>query len=130
MRSEETLVSDWPGRVRRRANGHRQRAAALQSQRVVDQGSVDAVALEGLIDAVLADPMRIGPSIGSLIAFVAGVDEKERQRRQLRGLGGQEGIGYADPRAPIGLRLTWRAGAIVPGESGVFVPEAGPSWRA
>jgi hypothetical protein len=110
--------------LRNDATVQRHTAAALRRQVTIENGTVEGVGIEAIIDGVLADPMRIGPPIGEVISWAQEVEANERRRRIRREHGGRHAVGHADPGGPIGLRLSWRAGAILPGESRAFALEA------
>jgi hypothetical protein len=114
--------------LRDEAAGLRRTAAELRRQQTIAHGTANGVGIEALIEAVLSDPMRIGPAIGDLVRWSLEVEERERRRRaRVANVDNAERV-LADRSVAVGLHVTWRGGEIVAAESGAFggfSPEAG-----
>lgn len=106
-------------RLRRDAQSLRREAAQGRFRQPHKAGMVEADVAEDLVQAVLSDPMRIGPEIDAIVAWSEGAVAKERARRARI----TSGDGFVPVDAPIRLRLEWRQGTIDPAQSGVIQPE-------
>lgn len=95
-----------------------QQALAIQARRVVRQGNLTAGSVEDLVEACLADEMRIGPAVPELVAWATQAEADLRARAQvmLERHGEHEAreYGYGRPAAWV---VTWREGSIDAGQS-------------
>jgi hypothetical protein len=108
-----------PKFMRIRADLQALRTQAAQGRFKVAQqaGSLEADSVEALVAAVHSDPMRIGPPVEAIIAWVAQAVEKE-QRRRARFHSTADAFVPMD--TPMRLHLEWRAGTIDSAQSHIL----------
>ena len=99
------------------------RAAALERQVVPETGEVVGHSATDLVAAVLSDPMRLGPPISDVYAWVERTETHERARRRTLS---ERGIEWADPEGVLTYTLRWEHGAIVEQGSSVDRPQEPP----
>jgi hypothetical protein len=100
-----------------------QQATALEQRTVSQSGEIVGHSAVDLVDAVLSDPMRLGPTVSDVRAWVVKTETQERARRRRAA---ELGTQWADPEGALTYTLRWQNGAIDASRSTVEPPTPPP----